>query len=386
MNRKLIFPVFVLVLAILACNLPALTSKSPIQATTTAAPVTVLNTATAPKLPVVASPQISDLQMLDASNGWAVGNGTIMRTDDGGTTWVDASPSGISSLDVTAGRFFLDANNGWVTISGTSLTTGTLYHTTDGGHTWSSTTIPFGGASLQFVDPTDGWALVGLGAGMSHEAVAVFRTGDSGNTWNQVFIDDPTVSGSSDSLPLVGDKNGIIALDGNRGWVTGAQPSSDFIYVYLSQDGGSSWTQQNIAMPSGYSGAMTNAFLPRFFGSSTGVLPVGLYLDTPGTVFYLSSDGGLTWKPSTPVALNGEYSIASKVDFFLWDGGPVLSVSQDAGTTWSTVAPNINIKDTLMSFQFIDASTGWAVTGDVSNHYALYKTIDGGSTWLPLIP
>ena len=386
MNRKLIFPVFVLVLAILACNLPALTSKSPIQATTTVAPVTVLNTATAPKLPVVVSPQISDLQMLDASNGWAVGNGTIMRTDDGGTTWVDASPSGISSLDVTAGRFFLDANNGWVTISGTSLTTGTLYHTTDGGHTWSSTTIPFGGASLQFVDPTDGWALVGLGAGMSHEAVAVFRTGDSGNTWNQVFIDDPTVSGSSDSLPLVGDKNGIIALDGNRGWVTGAQPSSDFIYVYLSQDGGSSWTQQNIAMPSGYSGAMTNAFLPRFFGSSTGVLPVGLYLDTPGTVFYLSSDGGLTWKPSTPVALNGEYSIASKVDFFLWDGGPVLSVSQDAGTTWSTVAPNINIKDTLMSFQFIDASTGWAVTGDVSNHYALYKTIDGGSTWLPLIP
>ncbi|HEY5158952.1 MAG TPA: YCF48-related protein, partial [Anaerolineales bacterium] len=263
MNRKLIFPIFVLVLAILACILPALTSKSPIQATTTAVPVTLLNTATAPKLPVVASPQISDLQMLDASNGWAIGNGTIMRTDDGGTTWYDASPSGISSLDVTAGRFFLDASNGWVTISGTSLTTGTLYHTTDGGHTWSSTTIPFGGASLLFVDPTDGWALVGLGAGMSHEAVAVFRTGDSGNTWNQVFIDDPTVSGSSDSLPLVGDKNGIIALDRNRGWVTGEQPSSDFIYVYLSQDGGSSWTQQNIAMPSGYSGAMTNAFLPR---------------------------------------------------------------------------------------------------------------------------
>jgi photosystem II stability/assembly factor-like uncharacterized protein len=86
------------------------------------------------------------------------------------------------------------------------------------------------------------------------------------------------------------------------------------------------------------------------------------------------------------VALNGKYSIASKVDFFLWDGGPVLSISHDAGTTWSTVAPNINIMDTLMSFQFIDASTGWALTGDASNHTALYKTIDGGSTWLPLIP
>jgi photosystem II stability/assembly factor-like uncharacterized protein len=386
MTRKLIFPSLVLVLAILACNLPAITSKAPIQATTTAAPVTVLSTATPPKMPVVASPQINDLQMLDASNGWAIGNGTIMRTDDGGTSWLDVSPSGFSSSDVIDGRYFSDASNGWVILSGTSLTTGTLYHTTDGGRIWSSTATPFGEASLQFIDPTDGWALVGLGAGMSHEAVAVFRTSDSGKTWNQVFIDDPTVSGSSDSLPLVGDKNGIVALDGNRGWVTGAQPSSDFIYVYLSQDGGSSWTQQNLAMPSGYAGAMTNAFLPRFFGVSTGILPVGLSLDTPGTVFYLSSDGGLTWKPSTPVAHNGKYSIASKVDFFLWDGGPVLSISHDAGTTWSTVAPNINIMDTLMSFQFIDASTGWALTGDTSNHTALYKTLDGGSTWLPLIP
>jgi photosystem II stability/assembly factor-like uncharacterized protein len=221
---------------------------------------------------------------------------------------------------------------------------------------------------------------------MSHEAVAVFRTADSGTTWKQVFIDDPTVTGSSDSLPFVGDKNGIVALDGNRAWITGAQPSNDFIYVYISQDGGSTWTQQNIAMPAGYAGAMTNAFLPLFFGSSYGVLPVGLYFDTPGTVFYLSSDGGLSWKPTTPVVFNGKCSIASMVDFFAWDGGPVLSISHDAGTTWSSVNPNINIKDTLATFQFVNASTGWAVTGDASNHYGLYKTIDGGSTWLPIIP
>jgi len=386
MNRKWIFPVSILLLVILACNLPGSPSQSSITPSNTASPVPALKTATVPALPVVTSPQINDLQMLDASNGWAIGNGIIMRTIDGGSTWYDVTPAGTSSLDVPSGRFFMDTSNAWVAISGTSPTTGTLYHTTDGGSTWSTSSIPFSGASFQFVDTSDGWALVGLGGAMSHEAVAIFRTNDGGNSWNQVFIDDPTVSGSSDSLPFVGDKNGIVAIDGNQGWVTGAQPSSDFIYVYISQDGGTTWTQQTINMPAGYAGAMTNAFLPRFFSSTNGVLPMGLYSNTPGTVFYVTSDGGLTWTPSTPVVLNGKYSIASRVDFLVWDGGPALFVSHDAGTTWSTGAPNININDTLVSFQFVNATTGWAVTGDASNHYALYKTTDGGTTWSPLIP
>ena len=104
MKRVLTFPICALVLAIQACNLPTLTPKSPIKPTSTTAAVPVLDTATAPELPVVASPQINDLQMLDASTGWAIGNGTIMRTDDGGTTWLDVSPSGLSSSDVVAGR------------------------------------------------------------------------------------------------------------------------------------------------------------------------------------------------------------------------------------------------------------------------------------------
>jgi len=273
-----------------------------------------------------------------------------------------------------------------VTIAGTDLTSGTLYRTTDGGITWNSTAIPFGEASLYFTDASDGWALVSLGAAMSHEAVAVFRTADGGTTWKQVFTNDPTVTGSSDSLPFVGDKNGIVALDGMHAWVTGAQPSSDFIYIYASLDGGASWSQPAIDMPAGYAGAMTNAFLPRFFGGTNGILPVGMYSNTPGMVFYLSKDGGLTWKPSTPVVLNGNYSIASAVDFYVWDGGPVLSFSHNAGSTWSTVAPNLNLKDNLVSFQFINATTGWAVAGDASNHYSLYKTKDGGTTWLTIIP
>jgi photosystem II stability/assembly factor-like uncharacterized protein len=39
-----------------------------------------------------------------------------------------------------------------------------------------------------------------------------------------------------------------------------------------------------------------------------------------------------------------------------------------------------------MTFQFVNATTGWALTGDASNHHSLYKTSDGGSTWNILVP
>jgi photosystem II stability/assembly factor-like uncharacterized protein len=71
---------------------------------------------------------------------------------------------------------------------------------------------------------------------------------------------------------------------------------------------------------------------------------------------------------------------------FAGDGCQNLNVSHDSGTTWDSVTPNINIKDTFMTFQFVNATTGWALTGDASNHHSLYKTSDGGSTWNILVP
>ena len=76
--------------------------------------------------------------MLDVNNGWALNNSEVLRTTDGGSTWYNATPAGVSGLP--ASSFFLDSTTGWVVLPGADPTSGTLYHTTDGGTSWTSNT------------------------------------------------------------------------------------------------------------------------------------------------------------------------------------------------------------------------------------------------------
>jgi len=356
------------------------------QATPTTAQPEIQASPTAGALPSVAAPGIVALDMLDVNHGWALSDSAVLRTTDGGLTWLNATPAGVGSVGASASSFFQTTNSAWVVIGNADGTSGTLYHTTDGGSTWATAAVPFAGATLQFLDASNGIALAPLGAGAGSEAVALFQSSDGGSTWTQVFINDPTAAGSSDSLPLSGTKSGAAFLDSNHGWVSGAEPMSDFVYLYASADGGHTWAHQDLAMPSGFSGATTNADPPRFFSASDGVLPVALVSNTVGIVFYLSHDGGASWTPTQPVTPTGHYSIISLTDFFVWDGGSALFVSHDSGQTWSSISPNINIQDSLAAFQLVDPMNGWALTIDASNHSSLYRTADGGHTWTALIP
>ncbi|MGA2502780.1 MAG: YCF48-related protein [Anaerolineales bacterium] len=387
-KHKIIFVGLAFILALVACS-PVATATPTVQvipntAVPTIPAVTYPPMTTIPPFPVISSPSIQSLDMLDVNNGWALTDTAVARTTDGGSSWCNVSPDSLNGA--LASSFFLDANTGWVAIPGTDPTNGILFHTANGGLTWTTTPVPFGGGSIKFVDPWNGWEMARLSAGMSHEAVAIFRTSDGGTTWSQVLINDPTASGSSDSLPLTGDKNGITALDSNHGWVTGAQPSSDFIYIYNTQDGGTTWSHQNLSLPADYSGAMTSAALPVFFGPNQAVLPVLLFANNNGSDFYVSQDSGQTWKVTTPVAQGGFLAVASTNDFFVWDGSTPLNVSHDSGASWSTVSPNIDIKDNMVSLQFVNATTGWALTSNANSHHSLYKTADGGKTWVSIIP
>ncbi len=370
-------------------SVPVAASPTALPPTLTAIPPTPTSAPVAPALTVASSPSVQILKMLDANNGWALNNQAVLRTTDGGNTWFNATPSGVSGLPGSS--FFLDSATGWVVLPGADFTSGTLYRTTDGGASWTSNAVPFAGASIQFLDPADGWALAGLGVALSDEAVAVFRTSDGGVTWSQVFTDEPNAVNTSDTLPFVGDKTGLTVLDANHAWVTGSEPVSDFIYIYTTQDGGQTWSGQNRCPALGLCRSHDQCLSAAFFGTSEGVLPVGVYANTSATILYLSHDGGQTWTASQPVPINGQVSIVSPQNFFVWDGGKTLYESQDGGITWSNITINVvtwttvqteaDFSNDLVSFQFVTPLAGWVITADANSHYFLWQTLDGGEHW-----
>ncbi len=58
--------------------------------------------------------------MIDTMNGWAITDTGVVRTNDGGATWHDVTPSGVTKLGFGTTFYFLDSNHGWV-VSGESI-------------------------------------------------------------------------------------------------------------------------------------------------------------------------------------------------------------------------------------------------------------------------
>jgi len=113
--------------------------------------------------------------------GWVAGNeATVMRSDDGGRTWVLRRPNpgyDAAFMDVS----FADQSSGWVVGF-----YGDVFHTTDGGLTWQRQTVQ-GGADVNFLDveaisPTTAWISGGPTDGF------VARTVDGGATWTKEVL------------------------------------------------------------------------------------------------------------------------------------------------------------------------------------------------------
>lgn len=73
--------------------------------------------------------RLNKIQMLDANNGWIIGEGgTILRTTNGGLSWVPQASGTTANL---RGLHFVDLHRGWVVGAG-----GLILATSEGGSTW----------------------------------------------------------------------------------------------------------------------------------------------------------------------------------------------------------------------------------------------------------
>jgi photosystem II stability/assembly factor-like uncharacterized protein len=150
----------------------------------------------------------------------------ILYTSNGGNSWsVQYNQSDQSPLQSI---FFIDQNNGFAT--GES---GTIMKTTDGGSNWVEQTVLsfYNFYDIFFTDNSTGW-VAGEYAGLPYYS-AILKTSDGGNNWIE------TALGTDEIL------KGIYFTDSTNGWAVGSDVNNAGI-VYHTSDGGDNWTLQSI--------------------------------------------------------------------------------------------------------------------------------------------
>lgn len=384
----------VLILSILACTMigvpqPLNESASVSEADIpTEPPAPSVNNTPPPSTiaaPVVSSAGITSLHMFSELNGWAIKENAIMRTTNGGSTWYNVSPLGVTEFGYGIANTFLNSMQAWILVGDAENPAGSglLYRTNDGGITWIVYPVPFSGGDLAFVDENHGWMMAYLGIAAGSMGIAIYQTNDGGATWIQTYTNHPQADGS-ESLPFSGIKSNLTPLDVNIAWVGGVIYAPETFYFYKTIDGGRTWTPPTI--PPAPSMQNTEVLIdqgPIFTSPTEAILPIRFTGETYRTGFYSTYDGGVSWNFISLMPGAGDVDFISPTVGFFWTGEQFF-VTEDGAYTWKSINSDILFGDSFEGMDFVDMRTGWVWTYDQTGQQSLYKTVDGGETWFIL--
>jgi photosystem II stability/assembly factor-like uncharacterized protein len=350
------------------------------------------------------------LQMIDESHGWAIGgpggdHSHILFSEDSALSWRDVTPPALApsgSHRAGIGAAFLDASNAWVVFNDMYLSEHSraplqVWHTADAGETWQPSkpldlrsALYFTVEGVSFVDWEVGWLLAAVGPSSDPVQSALFRTADSGETWERL---DFAQAGDGDLLSARLGKE-IAFADRLTGMVTPDGPAAA-PYVLWSEDGGSTWHRIDLPAPSWY---------PEFFETyefligcsiidselisteSAVVLVECPKANGPDEALYRTSDGGRTWEAfSVPSDDYVKWSLEFLDPHVGWLLGPIIYETQDGAQSWLKVK---QVSWDGARFTFVDQMLGWAVAVEDFDRgvtqYALVQTSNGGRTWQEL--
>ena len=366
------------------------------------------------------------MTFLDGDTGWlsfncnegysqqpsSAGAGVVIVTRDGGRSW---KPAGLPGLPTTpdficgAEPPLFAGGQGVVPVScgGTSSGWAAVYHSGDGGQTWTVAKAPFwfNVGDVHFVDPSLGFMFHAV----SGNQADLYKTTDSGRSWRLVkanvfagqTVDDfdfinvavgfarTATSGegywTTSDGGLTWTLPGHRTLPGNIGCPAPAAPGGEAPIPMLmadastgwavgarrTVDGGNSWTPAGPPpVPdesSGYSEFFLDAqhaWVAETAGSANAC--------ADHIVVFSTADGGKTWEQGDPIA------VANDSAGVIWDG------RADSGARLASVAQRqswMNFISPGAGWLLVESRTGGDIMTSRTKLGPLYRTVDGGRHW-----
>lgn len=293
-------------------------------------------------------------------------NTILARTVDSGQTWVASKPQTIAA---TTPMYLLDIviDSSGVVLAGGTL--GTVAQSKDVGETWSTVSnaliaIPTYGATAM-VDVAFADKDTGVIANTLFNS-AWIRTTDRGITWKYHSWVYPT---NFLKAHFFDAKTGIMAGEGAY-------------ELYRTSDAGRSWKSFDVRPDRRYFSLHDFTMLTPLLGFLSG-----------DSLFYKTTDGGLTWKAKSlhwPAYINDIQILSEKTMFCnaIRFGPRVGRIyrSNDSGETWQPILETFGDDRTIAAVYFINEDHGFvaaqhSAVGPSQKEGILYRTTDGGKTW-----
>ncbi len=275
-----------------------------------------------------AYPQIDDMFFLNENIGWAVGSGFLVKTTDGGNTWENKSPDTLSGCQSV---FFLNENIGWV--SGNN----SIIKTIDGGQSWNLINTQYGGSDIVFLNSQVGFT------NRYNPTSGIAKSVDGGLTW--------TLTETQDGIGK------ILMYDVLVGW--GYRSGS----IFRTTNGGQTWLRKYLENIDMFTEDGLNLYA----------------INTRGNLSK-SVDGGANWTTVIPASDTNYFQYATFYDTSLiWSAVySKIMKSNNQGRNWTTKA-GTDISS-FYGIDFVKRNIGWVV-GYSGDGGFIMKTTNGGNSW-----
>lgn len=342
--------------------------------------------------PAFMSGRIADLAIDPTNeNVWyvAVGSGGVWKTNNAGTTF---EPLFDDQPVYSIGCVTLDPSNPYTVWVGTGENVGGrhagfgdgIYRSTDGGKSWTNMGLKNSEhISKIIVHPDNSDVIYVASQGplwSSGGDRGFFKSTDGGKTWKKTLGDDQ-YTGVTDMVVDPRDANRIYAVTWEHhrtiaAWMGGGEKSR----LYLSEDGGDTWTQLKTGLPEGKWGKTGLAISPI----NPDVLYAAIELNrTKGGVWRSDNRGGSWTKMSDAVAgatgphyYQEIYASPHKFDR-LYMMNNTLMKSEDGGKSFENMDETAKHGDNhAVAFKMSDPN--YLLVGTDGG---VYESFDLGATW-----